>query len=162
MLLITLFVTSLVMNPFEVLEINRTDSLQEIKEAYRGLSLRYHPDKNNHISSDHFISIQLAYDELKDPILRKKYVRYGYLFCVIRSIKRKDDWVLRIEQNIKIIKDDHSTLISILFTTILANSVLGAFRQNVSFAKKIARFMRKHYKLLFGLLCLYIRLGTNN
>jgi len=65
---------------YEVLEINRTVSEQDIKSAYRRLAVRYHPDKNpgDAEAEDHFKEAAEAYSVLSDPEQRKRYDRFGH------------------------------------------------------------------------------------
>lgn len=58
---------------YEQLEINSNSSDQEIKRAWKKLALKYHPDKNNNISSEKFIKIKYAYDILSNKNLKKQY-----------------------------------------------------------------------------------------
>lgn len=61
-------------NFYEILGMKEDASDAEIKKAYRALSLKYHPDRNQ--SSDAVIKIQAineAYETLGDPNLRKQY-----------------------------------------------------------------------------------------
>lgn len=50
-------------------------SEEEIKKAYRKLSLKYHPDKNigDDFFADRFREIQEAYENLTDPVKRKAF-----------------------------------------------------------------------------------------
>ncbi len=50
-------------------------SAEDIRKAYRKLSLKYHPDKNpdDEFFADRFREIQEAYDTLNDPEKRKIY-----------------------------------------------------------------------------------------
>ena len=59
------------MNPYEVLGLKKTATVKEIKDAYRKLSKKHHPDKGG--NSKKFIEIQNAYDILSDEESRKKY-----------------------------------------------------------------------------------------
>ena len=59
-------------NPYEVLEISPGASSSEIRQAYRTLANKYHPDKAAHLgpefqalAEEKFKEIQQAYDELK-------------------------------------------------------------------------------------------------
>jgi molecular chaperone DnaJ len=64
---------------YEVLEVPRTASDEEIKGAYRKLAMRWHPDRNNGSkeSEERFKSLTEAYDVLRDPNKRAAYDRYG-------------------------------------------------------------------------------------
>ena len=64
---------------FEVLEVTRAASDDEIKAAYRKLAMRWHPDRNNGSkeSEERFKAITEAYDVLRDPQKRAAYERYG-------------------------------------------------------------------------------------
>lgn len=46
-----------------ILGVQKTASAQEIKEAYRSLALKFHPDVNPH-TAEYFKVIQTAYEEL--------------------------------------------------------------------------------------------------
>lgn len=62
-------------NFYNVLEIPETSSLDEIKKAYRRLSLIYHPDKNNNNpdATSKFQKIVEAYETLGDAEKKKEY-----------------------------------------------------------------------------------------
>ena len=62
-------------NLYEVLEVKETASQEEIKKAYRKLSLMYHPDRNNNSpdSTNKFQKISSAYDIIGDEEKRKQY-----------------------------------------------------------------------------------------
>ncbi|MGD0729333.1 MAG: molecular chaperone DnaJ [Candidatus Micrarchaeaceae archaeon] len=63
---------------YEVLGIGKKASTDEIKNAYRGLALRYHPDKNKEKGSEEkFKEINEAYAVLSDPEKRKQYDSFG-------------------------------------------------------------------------------------
>ena len=64
---------------FEVLEVQRTASDDEIKAAYRRLAMRWHPDRNNGSkeAEEKFKELTEAYDVLRDPQKRAMYERYG-------------------------------------------------------------------------------------
>jgi molecular chaperone DnaJ len=64
---------------FQVLEVSRTASDEEIKAAYRRLAMRWHPDRNNGSkeSEEKFKALTEAYDVLRDPNKRAAYERYG-------------------------------------------------------------------------------------
>ena len=59
---------------YNVLEVSPEASLEEIKKAYRKLSLKYHPDKNSDPSaSDKFSELTDAYETLSNPNKRQQY-----------------------------------------------------------------------------------------
>ena len=64
---------------YEVLEVSRTASEEEIKKAYRRLAMRWHPDRNNGSkeSEEKFKDLMEAYEVLRDPEKRAAYDRYG-------------------------------------------------------------------------------------
>ncbi|KAF8821542.1 putative Chaperone protein DnaJ 2 [Cardiosporidium cionae] len=69
---------------YDILNVTRENSLEDIKASYRELSLLYHPDKQaaaseNHVNGDSsaFIKIQNAYEVLSNDRLRYFYDKYG-------------------------------------------------------------------------------------
>lgn len=60
---------------YYILGVNESASADEIKKAYRKLSLKFHPDKNegDPFFTERFKDIQEAYEILVDPINRKEY-----------------------------------------------------------------------------------------
>lgn len=64
---------------YDVLEVPRTASDDEIKRAYRKLAMRWHPDRNNGSkeAEERFKALTEAYDVLRDPQKRAVYDRYG-------------------------------------------------------------------------------------
>ena len=62
-------------NLYEILGINKSASQEEIKKAYRKLSMEYHPDRNNgsEASTEKFKKISAAYETLGDESNRRNY-----------------------------------------------------------------------------------------
>ncbi len=59
---------------YNVLELNRNASLDEIRKSFRTLALRYHPDKNkNSESKERFMKIVEAYETLSDVNGKSNY-----------------------------------------------------------------------------------------
>ena len=60
---------------YYILGIKKEDSLDEVKKAYRKLSMKFHPDKNDgdEFYADRFKEIQEAYETLSDSQKRKVY-----------------------------------------------------------------------------------------
>ena len=65
---------------YKLLGVKRNASKQEIKKAFKKLSLKYHPDKNKDNpkkAKEMFIKIANAYEVLSDEKKRKIYDQYG-------------------------------------------------------------------------------------
>jgi DnaJ-class molecular chaperone len=61
-------------NHYEVLGVSREASPEEIKRAYRGLSLKWHPDRNpSPEAQSKFQEIGAAYETLIDDVRRREY-----------------------------------------------------------------------------------------
>lgn len=71
---------------YKVLDVEKTSTTEEIKKAYRKLSLKHHPDRNqcNAESTKKFQEISAAYEILGDVEKRKNYdspqQRHGFTF----------------------------------------------------------------------------------
>lgn len=63
-------------DPFEILGVMENASPNDIKKAYRKLSLIYHPDKDTG-DADRFVKITKAYAALTDDEARKNWELYG-------------------------------------------------------------------------------------
>jgi molecular chaperone DnaJ len=65
---------------YEILEVTRTATEQEIKSAYRKLALKYHPDRNpgSKEAEDKFKEAAEAYAILADTDKRHMYDRFGH------------------------------------------------------------------------------------
>ena len=59
---------------YETLNLPINSSIQDVKNQFRKLALKYHPDKNSSTeSTEQFQQIHLAYTVLSDPIQKEKY-----------------------------------------------------------------------------------------
>jgi molecular chaperone DnaJ len=64
---------------YEVLDVPRDASVEDIKKAFRKLAFQYHPDRNHDAgASDKFKEINEAYEVLSDTDKRSAYDRYGH------------------------------------------------------------------------------------
>lgn len=64
---------------YKILGLNRTATSKDIKNAYRKLARKFHPDLNpdNKDAVKNFQQINEANEVLSDPLKRKKYDQYG-------------------------------------------------------------------------------------
>ncbi len=65
---------------YEILGVERSASVEEIKKAYRRLAVRYHPDRNpdDPQAEERFKEASEAYAVLSDPEKRARYDRFGH------------------------------------------------------------------------------------
>ena len=64
---------------YEVLGVTKTSSLDEIKNQYRKLALKFHPDRNqSKDAAEHFKEISEAYAVLSDSEKKQTYDQYGH------------------------------------------------------------------------------------
>jgi DnaJ-class molecular chaperone len=72
---------------YEVLGIKRGASEDQIKQAYRKLARKFHPDLNpgDKTAEEQFKGLQEAYDVLSDPENRKLYDQYGDNWRAVKS-----------------------------------------------------------------------------
>lgn len=65
---------------YEVLDVDRNASAEEIKKAYRKMAMKYHPDRNpgDAAAEEKFKEAAEAYDVLSNPDKKARYDRFGH------------------------------------------------------------------------------------
>ena len=65
---------------YEILDVSRDASEEELKKSYRKLALKYHPDRNlnDPMAEKKFRKVTEAYNVLRDPEKRSLYDRYDH------------------------------------------------------------------------------------
>jgi molecular chaperone DnaJ len=65
---------------YEILEVSKTATKEEIKKAYRKVALKFHPDRNqgDKAAEEKFKEAAEAYEVLSDPDKKQKYDQYGH------------------------------------------------------------------------------------
>lgn len=65
---------------YEVLEVSRTATQDELKKAFRKKAMQYHPDRNpgDKAAEQKFKEVNAAYEVLRDADKRAAYDRYGH------------------------------------------------------------------------------------
>lgn len=157
---------------YDILGIQRTATDDEIKRAYRKLSIQYHPDRikstnpeHKKAATDKFIKISQAYEILKDADKRKQYDMNGsdiffdgsdtnssissIFFSISCTFLKKKKQTLEIMMIVHLIKN----LISFLSNSKPQILILLNSSDNLSLEKKILRmkissFSRKKIQIL--------------
>lgn len=76
---------------YEILEVDKTASIDDIKKSYKKLALKYHPDKNHdNDTSEKFKEISHAYEILSDEQKRKYYDITGNVSNTAQSFSGPD------------------------------------------------------------------------
>jgi DnaJ-class molecular chaperone len=64
---------------YEILGVERTANQGQIKQSYRKLAMKHHPDKNpgDEVASEKFKEVSTAYSVLSDPNTKRQYDLHG-------------------------------------------------------------------------------------
>ena len=121
------------MNLYSILEIEHDASHEEIKNAYKLLARKFHPDKNG--NKEKFQSLSMAYQILSDPEQRERYDnmnpnKKNTIFDIIINIYNKN-----FKENIYnfIIKDnEYNTILQSNDTTLIKKYIYQKLNNYIS------------------------------
>lgn len=66
-------------DPYKVLEISKDASLEDVKEAYRKLAIKYHPKENSSPEAQaKFAEVSKAYSTITEPKKTRPYEDFGF------------------------------------------------------------------------------------
>ena len=66
-------------NPYKVLELNEAASIEEVKDAYRRLALKYHPKNDgSEAAAEKFAQVAKAYENILESAKNKQAKKYGF------------------------------------------------------------------------------------
>ena len=78
---------------YEVLGVPRDSNQDDIKQAYRRLARKFHPDVSEEPNAEErFKELQEAYEVLKDPEKREAYNRFGADWKAGQEFRPPPDW----------------------------------------------------------------------
>jgi DnaJ-class molecular chaperone len=99
------------LSPYDVLGVNHNATKDEIRDAYKQLSIKYHPDKNHSVdTTEKFLQIKSSYEILHSEDLRLKYdnmhndSKKGFYDIIYNEIKNY------FSQNINLVKAHNNEL----------------------------------------------------
>ncbi len=133
------------MNPYTELDVPVDASLETIKQRYRTLAQRYHPDKGG--DEELFKRIKLAYEILSDPVRRKQYDITGET----TTTNAKDEAVANLVQillhvvpNLNVDQDDLIHIAEMETRTMLdlVNKDIGVTERYILNLEKVASKLR--------------------
>tara|TARA_B100000161_G_C33510017_1_gene395931 strand:+ start:248 stop:1126 length:879 start_codon:yes stop_codon:yes gene_type:complete len=116
---------------YEILELDENCSKKDIKQNYKKLCLKYHPDKNKEIDSNKFIKLKEAYDILIDDNKRNIY-DYQRRFYFLKDFDLSDYEISYLNTLYEKINNSYE----IKFCKILFNTLPKEFHEKLNILKK--------------------------
>ncbi|TYZ58988.1 hypothetical protein PybrP1_002140 [[Pythium] brassicae (nom. inval.)] len=93
---------------YERLGVHPTSSADEIRRAYHRAARQLHPDKRSDAADDAaFVTVQAAYETLRDPALRAAYDSECLRAAVVR---RRDTEDVRVADTVRTVEMTQQTL----------------------------------------------------
>jgi len=74
---------------YQILDVPRNATSEQIKKTYRKLAMQYHPDRNSSRgkwANEKFKEINEAFSVLGDPEKRRQYVQFGTMGMLATSL----------------------------------------------------------------------------
>ena len=92
---------------YKILGIMKKSSDKEIKNAYRRLARKYHPDRNSKVSDDIMKNINIAFEVLSDPEKRNQYDMTNFDDLVENNDEKNNNY--KWAKNVKINSSNSSS-----------------------------------------------------
>ena len=124
------------MNFYDILNVSHNSSQNEIKNSFRKLSLKYHPDKDKSISSKNkYDEIMKAYTTLEDITKRKQYDASLQQLQPINNDLLSSQFK-RNESPVDIIKSTNTSRFSFLTTNITIIKIFISISRRREFSRE--------------------------
>ena len=127
------------MDYYEILEIDKNSTTDQIKKHYYQLAKKYHPDKSESDNSEQFKYLSEAYSVLSNP--KKRYLYDLELLLIILNIINESFNVKFTDEELILLHNYYSKLMDsteIKFLKLLYNSFPKNVRKEIN--KKILKY----------------------
>ncbi len=140
---------------YDILGVNSNASIDEIKNSYRRLARKYHPDLNPSKDAEERIKlINIAYGVLSDPVKRQQYDfmrRYGVNSNNVYSTNYGETVEFKslsefFEFLSKIDDEELNQLLDSLFSQLFLNFIRGLWEMGDRFRKRIRQTIQNSVK----------------
>lgn len=132
------------MNPYDILGISPSATLEEITLKYKSLAQKHHPDKGG--DEEVFKQIKLAYEILSDPERRQRYDSTGEVKEAIPIMQEALDQICRIFLGlVPTVAPEHDNIIVKLKIEIrnLRSLVASDIKKANEFAIKLEKIIKR-------------------
>lgn len=133
------------MNYFKILKVPHDASIAEIREQYKKLVLRYHPDKNKDAEPEQIKLINTAYEVLKDTKLRMQHkISLSTQKSSIGNSVNQVRWIETIVQKLSKLNTQMSLIVLEYYYGTLGTDTKLNFLGIISFLRKNCRKYPSH------------------